>query len=178
MTMSFCSSYASQIGDDRRSRYYNSLKSSMAPDQQTAFANLLAAQSKYIKTHVHEVDQGGTIRSIRTIGSENILNNLFHTEVVHFERKQWPTLSDKQIATADELLRREYRKKLQQLRPHTEEEIGQGAVTAENLSRVEASWEKYRDAWVAFARLRYPAGASAVRAVITLERYRLIKTIE
>ncbi|MGB9457396.1 MAG: lysozyme inhibitor LprI family protein [Bryobacteraceae bacterium] len=177
-TMNFCSSYASEIEDDRRSRYYNSLKSSMTPEQQTAFEKLLAAQNAYTKAHALEVDQGGTIRGIRTVGSQGILKEFFHTEVVHFERKKWPSLSDDQITMADAWLHREYVKKLQQLRTQTKESIDQGAVTSGNLSSVEERWQAYCDAWVAFARLRYPAAVALIRAEITLDRYRLLKTIQ
>ena len=177
-TMNFCSSYASEIEDDRRSRYYNSLKSFMTPEQRAAFVKLLAAQDAYTKAHAFEVDQGGTIRGIRTAGSQGILKELFHTEVVHFERKKWPSLSDNEITMADPWLHREYGKKLQQLRTQTEESIDQGAVTAGNLSSVEERWQAYRDAWVAFARLRYPAAVALIRAEITLARYRLLKTIQ
>jgi uncharacterized protein YecT (DUF1311 family) len=176
-TMNFCNGYASEIEDDRRSRYYNSLKSSMTPEQRAAFDKLLAAQNAYVEAHDSEVYQGGTIRVMRTIGSEGILNDLFHTEVVHFERKKWPVLSENQIATADSLLHREYEKKLQQLGAQTKEEIDDGAVTAGHLASIEEAWETYRDAWVAFARLRYPAAVAAIRAEITLDRYRLVKTI-
>jgi hypothetical protein len=78
---------------------------------------------------------------------------------------------------ADALLNREYEKKLQQLRAQTKEAIDQGAVTASHLSSVEETWKTYRDAWVGFARLRYPDAAAAIRAEITLDRYHLIKTI-
>jgi hypothetical protein len=176
LTMNFCSSYASEIEDDRMSRYYNSLKSSMAPGQQAAFEKLLAAQKAYTKAHAFEVDQGGTIRSIRAGGSQNILNDLFHTEVVHFERKKWPSLSDNEITKADAWLYREYASKLLRLRTRTQESI-EGAVTASNLSIVEKAWQTYHDAWVAFARLRYPAAVALIGAEITLDRYRLLKTI-
>lgn len=176
-TMNFCGGYTSQIDDDRRSRYYDSLKSSMTPEQRAAFEKLLAAQGAYIKAHASEVDQGGTIRVIRTIGSEGILKDLFHAELVHFERKKWPALSDSQIKTADSLLRREYENALHRLRALTKEEIDQGSVTADHLSNVEEAWQAYRDAWVAFARLRYPAAVAVIRVEITLDRYRLLKTI-
>lgn len=176
-TMDFCSDYESEMEDDRRSRYYESLKSAMPPDQQAAFEKLLAAHNAYVDAHASEVDQGGTIRSIRTVGSEDILQDLFHTEMVHFERDQWPALSDRQMATADSLLQREYEKKLQELRAQTREQIDEGAVTASHLSSVEKAWGTYRDAWVAFARLRYPVAVAAIRAEITLDRYRLVKTI-
>ena len=176
-TMNSCSSYASEIEDDRRSRYYNSLKSSMAPEQQEAFEKLLAAQNAYTKVHAFEVYQGGTIRGIRTVGSQGIVKDLFHTEVVHFERRKWPSLSENEIRMADTWLNREYMDKLQQLRTRNQESIDQGAVTASNLSIVEVTWQTYRDAWVAFARLRYPAAVALIRAEITLDRYRLLKTI-
>jgi uncharacterized protein YecT (DUF1311 family) len=177
-TMNFCSGYESQIEDGRRSRYYSSLKSSMSPEQRAAFEKLLAAQDAYVEAHAFEVDQGGTIRVIRTVGSQGILKDIFHAEVVHFERKQWPALSDKQITRADASLHREYVKKLEQLRAQTREAIDQGAVTADHLSRGEEAWQTCRDAWIAFARLRYPAAVEVIRAEITLDRYRLLKTIQ
>jgi len=178
LTMNFCSSYTSEIEEDRRSRYYKLLKASMPPEQRAAFETLLAAQHAYTKAHASEVDQGGTIRGIRTLGSQNILRDLFHTEVIHFERKEWPSLSGNQIRMADAWLDREYVKKLQQLRRQTKESIDQGGVTAENLASVEESWQAYRDAWVALAHLRYPAAAALIGAEITLDRYRLLKTIQ
>jgi len=176
-TMNFCSGYASEVEDNRRNRYYNSLKSAMTPEQQAAFEKLFVAQTVYIKAHASEVDQGGTIRGIRTIGSQNILKDLFHAEIVHFERRKWPILSDNQITMADAALHREYEKTLQQLRTQTTKEDDQGAVTADHLSSVEGTCENYRNAWVAFARLRYPAAVAVIRAEITLDRYRLLKTI-
>jgi len=177
ITMNFCFGYTSEIEDDRRSRYYDSLKSSMTPEQRAAFERLLFAENAYVVAHASEVDQGGTIRGIRTLGSMNILKDLFHTEVVHFERERWPVLSEGQIAGADALLRREYEEKLQQLGTQTKEDIAQGAVTATHLSGTEKTWETYRDAWVAFAHLRYSAAVTAIRAEIIFDRYRLLKTI-
>lgn len=176
-SMNFCGWYASEIEDDRRNRYYDSLKPSMSADQRAAFEKLLAAQNAYIEAHASEVDQGGTIRGIRTMGSRSILEDLFRTELVHFERKRWPGAPDKLVADADSLLDRELKAKLMELRKQTKEQIDEGAVTASNLSSVETAWEAYRDAWVEFARLRYPSQVDQIRAKITLDRYRLLKTI-
>ncbi len=65
---------------------------------------------------------------------------------------------------------------LQQLRTQTKESIDEGVVTADQLSSLEETWQTYRDAWVAFARLRYPAAVATIRAEIRLDR-RLLKTI-
>jgi len=176
-TMNFCNGYKSEIEDDRRNRYYDSLKVSMIKVQRDAFENLLAAQNAYIEAHASEVDQGGTIRGIRTIGSQHILKDLFQRQLIRYEQKKWPAVSDDQVSTANAKLSREYEKKLKRLNMHTKEEIDGGAVTGDDLSRVEKIWERYRDAWVAFARLRYPTAVDAIRADITLSRYRLVKTI-
>jgi uncharacterized protein YecT (DUF1311 family) len=172
-----CSAYGSQIDDDHRSRYYDSLNPSMTPEQRAAFEALLAAQRKYVKAHVNEVDQGGTIRGIRTLGSQWILNDLFHTEIVHFERRQWPKLSEQQIAGADALLGREYANAQGRIRSQPKEDVYDGMVTAGGLSKAEAAWLLYRDAWVAFARVRYPSATTAIRAEINHDRWRLLKTI-
>ncbi|MGA8940561.1 MAG: lysozyme inhibitor LprI family protein [Acidobacteriaceae bacterium] len=176
-SMDFCSGYASEIEDDRRSRYYKSLSSTMTPEQKAAFKKLLAAESAYVDAHALEVYQGGTIRAIRTIGSQDILNNLFHTDVVHYERRKWPLLSNHQIADADAILNREYKKQLVQTQGQTKEAIEDGVVTANHLASVQRTWEAYRDAWVAFARVRYPEAATRIRAEVTIDRYRLLNTI-
>jgi len=177
LSMNFCSSYVSQIEDERRSRYYVSLKRSMTPEQGAAFEKLLAAHKAYVKAHALEVYQGGTIRNVRTIRSQGILEDLFRAEVAHLERKQWPRLTASQITAADSLLHREYLMKLQQLQKQTKEEIDNGSTTASQLSEVQKAWEAYRDAWVSFAGLRYADSAAAIRAKVTLDRYRLLKTI-
>jgi hypothetical protein len=177
-TMNFCKSYESKIEENNRSRFYDRLMSAMTPEQKAAFGKLLAAEKAYIQAHASEVDQGGTIRGIRTMGSMDLLENFFHTDLVHFERKQWPEISASQIAAADALLEREYKKKVLQLRMHTKEEIDMGAVTESGFVGAEEAWKSYRDAWAAFARLRYPSSTEAIRAKVTLDRRRLLKTIE
>ncbi len=177
LTQNFCAEYASEIKDDRRTRYYKSLSSSMSTEQNTAFQKLLSAQNAYVLAHASEVDQSGTIHDIRTLTSQDILNSLFKTEVLHLQRKNWPKLSSRQVATADSVLRRQYEETLRRLRTRPKEDTYPGAVTADNLSKVEKAWETYRDAWVAFARRRYPADVASIRAEITFRRYLLLKTI-
>lgn len=178
ISMSFCGDYASEIETERRDRYYTALKSTMNPAQRAAFEKLLSAEDAYVEAHASEVDQGGTIRAMRTIGSMSFLQRLFQAELVQLEHKKWPPLSNDQVKTADGLLNDEFEMKLQQLRAHTKGEIEEGAVTADHLASVEAAWESYRDAWVILARLRYPTAVARIRAEITIDRYRLLMTVE
>ncbi|HTF68699.1 MAG TPA: lysozyme inhibitor LprI family protein [Edaphobacter sp.] len=91
-TQNFCSGYASEIQEDHKNRYYSSLQSSMIPEQQAAFKRLLTTQNAFIEAHASEVYQGGSIHNIRTLGSQEILNNLFHADITHFERQKCPPL--------------------------------------------------------------------------------------
>lgn len=176
-TENFCTDYESEIKDDRRSRFYNAVQASMTREQKAAFEKLLKAKDAYIEAHASEVYQGGTMRNIRTNGSQEILEDLFETELVRFERKEWPRVSDEQIRTADASLDREYAKTLERTRFRTKEDIEDGVVTAAGVSSAEKSWEAYRDAWVGFARVRHPSAAGAIEAKITVDRSRLLKTI-
>lgn len=176
--MSFCSAYKAEIKNERTRHYFDTLKTSMNSEQVRAFEKLLSAQNAYLKAHIGEVDQRGTIRSIRTTSSLQILQDLFRTNVVHFERNQWPTLSANQVVSTDALLGRDYNRALRQLRTHSKNENENGAVTDHQLATTQRVWEGYREAWVAFARLRYPAAVAIIRAQITLEKCRLLKAIQ
>lgn len=172
----FCMGYEEEKADDDRERYYRSLKRLMTAEQKTAFDALLSARKAYIAKHAKEVDQSGTIHTIRTMGSQEILEDLFRVEVVHFERKKLPALTTKQRNSADGALQRQYQTALLKLNSQTHE-TWEGAVTAKQLASVQPVWEKYRDAWVAFAKVRYPDAVDAIRAQITLDRYRWLKTM-
>jgi hypothetical protein len=177
LTATFCTEYATEVEEARRTRYFNALRSSMTPEQRRAFERLLSARDTYIEAHASEVYQGGSIHNRRTTKSQAILKDLFQTHVIRFERKEWPAHSRQALRSADAWLNREYQKKVAAAPPHTAEDSREGAVAPEDLATVEKTWRAYREAWVAFARLRYPVAVDQIRTVITLERYRLVKTI-
>lgn len=176
-TMNFCSGYASEIEDSRRTRYYESLQSSMSAGQRDAFKRLLDAQRAYLEAHGSEVDQGGTIRVVRTLESEKILKERFYSQLVRFERKEWPRMSQTQVQSADRLLNNQYAKTIRQLRNQSKEDSYEGSVTPDGLIKAERSWIMYRDAWSEFAKMRYPSAMEDIVAEIVIDRYRLLKTI-
>jgi hypothetical protein len=177
VSANFCMEYSSEIEDEHRNRYYQSLKASMTAEQSDAFDKLLSAKKVYVKAHAYEVYQGGTMRNIRTMTSQKILEDLFLSEVVRFEKKEWPKLSSSHIAKAGSLASQQYAKTGQELRKQTREQIEEGAVTASDFAKAETAWEAYRDAWAEFAHQRYPSAEAAIVAQIEMDRYRLLRTI-
>jgi hypothetical protein len=109
--------------------------------------------------------------------SQKILQDLFRSEIIHFENKKWPTLTGAQIARADSSVNREFGKALQESRKLTKEEIEDGEVTPEQLSKAQKEWEAYLHAWAAFVHVRYPNEEAAIKAQIEMDRYRLLETI-
>ncbi|HWB32965.1 MAG TPA: lysozyme inhibitor LprI family protein [Acidobacteriaceae bacterium] len=174
--MNFCGEYQQEIADDRRGREYERLKVAMTSEQRATFDRLLVAERAYIEAHASEVYQGGTIRGIRTMGSQEILEKLFHGEVMQLERRQWPTIQQAQIDGSDATMAQEYRAAQGRIRAQPKDEFNED-VTAEGLLNAQRAWLKYRNAWSAFAKARYPEHAAAISAEITLDRYRLLKTI-
>lgn len=175
--VNFCSDYQDQVAEQQRKHYFDNLKAKMTPPQQAAFDKLLQAHNAFLLVHVDEVDQGGTIRNIRTLGSQNILKKLFRNEVAKFLNGKWPAISPEQISAADAQMQDEYSRQRTALSHQTRQMLEAGAVSAEGLAKAQQSWQTYRDAWVAFAKTYDPAKADAVRAEITLDRYRYLKTI-
>ena len=177
LTMGFCRAYAAEVEEAQRSRYYDGLRVSMPPEEKEAFENLLTAQQKYVAAHALEVYQGGTNRSVRSIESRRILDERFHAEIRRLERKQLPSLSRRQRVGVDAVLDRELKATLTRLRS-AKGSNDPGAVKADDVARVQDAWRSYHDAWIKFARLRYPKAYDAVRAKIVLDRACLLKTIQ
>lgn len=178
-TGNFCMEYQGEIRYDRRHRSEVALEAGMAATQRAAFRRLLKARDRYISTHDSELDQSGTIHTMRNMGSEEILASLFQAELHQFERKQFPRLSAGRRAAIDADLQREYQVTLGALNARAPADTYEGAVavTAEGVTKVQHTWLPFRDAWTDFARARYPHAAGAIRALITQDRVRLLKTI-
>ncbi|WP_263410810.1 hypothetical protein [Terriglobus tenax] len=172
-----CFSLKQKIEDQRQWRFFQSLKTEMTPPQQAAFDHLLAAEKNFIDLHRLEVYQGGTIRGVRTMGSQAILKDLFRVEVIRFLRNQWPA-TKVSAERAESQMSAEYHRQITAPGKQTNQEMFEGEnVSAGNLAKVQKSWQAYRDAWVAFAQTCDPGKAAAVQAEVTLDRYRYLKTI-
>lgn len=178
-TGNFCMEYQGEIRYERRHRSEVALEARMTATQRAAFRRLLELRDRYISTHDSELDQSGTIHTMRNMGSEEILASLFQAELRQFERKQFPRFSASRRAAIDADLQREYQATLGALnaRPQADTYEGAVAVTAEGVTKVQQAWLPFREAWTDFARVRYPEAADAIRTLITQDRVRLLKTI-
>ncbi len=153
-TEGFCAAYGSEIEDQRREGSIKSITSQFTSAQLEAFNSLLKSESSYAHAHAAgEVDTSGTARAMYQIDAEDTLRDDFMEAIRMFESGEYPKGSDKDFQDADARLNSAYRKALSDAEQH---KADYGAVQPDGIRNAERAWLKYRDAWLAFAKLRYP----------------------
>lgn len=155
----FCASYASEIEGQKRDARLRRIIGEFTPDQKTAFGILNKAQEAYGKAHAQgEIDLSGTARAMYQIDAEETLRENFIAALEAFETGRVPAGgSAEEFRTADAKLNSAYRVKVSDAEQHKSE---YGAVQPEGIQEAERAWLKYREAWIQFAKFRYPGVSS------------------
>jgi uncharacterized protein YecT (DUF1311 family) len=153
----FCAAYGSEMADVRRAETLDRIVSQFTPAQKSVFTDLRKSQEAYARAHAAgEIDTSGTARAMYQINEEDTLREDFIEALRVFESGKYPRGSAQDSQDADVRLNSEYRKVLSEAEKHKSE---YGAVQPDGIRNAERAWLKYRDAWVEFAKLRYPAAS-------------------
>jgi len=172
-SMNFCGSYRSEITEERRKGAIRVLAARWTPEQRSAFANVETAEQRYVTTHNKELDQSGTIHTLKDLGSSEIMHNNFLLDLRRFERGDFP--KNVEAAASEERMRRQFEANLTATRQPTTAADSGTAVTEDGITEAQAAWEQYRNAWLAFVAVRYPSvPAAAFRAYFAEERHKLL----
>jgi uncharacterized protein YecT (DUF1311 family) len=165
----YCEHYDAQQADQTRSSTLKDLSSPWPEPQRRALAALEEAQLGYSEAHAKgEPDTAGASRTTQQIRAQQSLRNSFLAAVRAFEASSPPTAPATSAAQADAELDRVYTKAVgdaESARSNPD------AVLAEDLHTAQDAWLTYRDAWLAFAKLRYPTlDAGSLLALLTRDR--------
>lgn len=153
--MGFCAAYNSEIAEHKRTSAIDALTSGWPVEHRTAFARVLAAEKVYAEAHARgEIDLGGTARAMYQIDAEDSLLDDFRTAFDSFEKGDLPHARHEDALRADRQLNEVYHNALADAEKHKSD---YGAVQPEGIHIAERAWLRYRDAFIAFARLRYPS---------------------
>ncbi len=165
----FCAAYVSELADQERSATLGPISARMSPSQREAFDKLVKGEEAYAHAHADgEIDLSGTARAMFQIDAEQTLRDDFLAALKSFEEGKYPTGSANEYEDADAQLNSAYRKAISDAEEHKKE---YGAVQPDGIRDTEREWLKYRDSWVAFARLRYPTvPAEAWLTLLTSDR--------
>jgi uncharacterized protein YecT (DUF1311 family) len=166
----FCAARASEIRDQTRAESLDAFVSHFTPSQRLAFDKLRKSEETYALAHATgEIDLSGTARAMFQIEAQDTLRDDFLAALQQYEKGTLPSQSTAQYSDADERLNSAYRKAFTDAEEH-KNDYG-GAVQPSGIRDAERAWLEYRDAWIAFAKLRYPSvPASAWLALLTNDR--------
>jgi uncharacterized protein YecT (DUF1311 family) len=149
------------------------LSTGWAPRERKALKSLRdAANSFFASRSKNEVDLGGTSRSAAQIAEESSLWEAWLASLEQFEAGGLPRFTDHDFREADAELNAIYRQ-LQRGGSGPK-----GTVTFHGIREVQHMWLIYRNAWVAFGRIRYPrVTVSSWNSWLTQSRLRMLKEL-
>lgn len=174
MEIGFCAGWDAEIQDQERRNSLASLSAHWRAAQQEAFRALSHAEEAYSTAHARgEIDLAGSGRAIWQLDAEQELRDRFLAAIQAYEQGQLPHGSADDAAKADRSLNRIYGKAIATAEAGKE---GYGAIQPEGVRKAERAWLTYRDAWIAFAKLRYPAaGRDAWLTLLTNDRIAILE---
>lgn len=170
--MNFCSEYQSEIAAQQRQEKLDNLSNQWPASHKEAFAALQKTAEEYVQAHGSgETYLGGTIRNLRVDGVEERQRDKFLAAVREFEGAHLPKGDEGDYKKADADLNATYKKALEMAAKQNFED-DDGDIRPEGIQKAERAWLKYRDAWVAFAKLHYPqSDSNAWLTLLTRNRY-------
>ncbi|MEA3062324.1 MAG: hypothetical protein QOJ94_2105 [Sphingomonadales bacterium] len=166
-----CAEHGAQIEGAKRDAIWARLTAAWTPAEKQALARMKAAHRAFAEAHAEgEVDMTGTLRGAFYVEAVEKLDKALLAMVQRLEAGRAPALGHAQFAAADAALNARYRKELQS----TEPSDAPGAVTRDGIRSAQRAWIAYRDAFLAFAAVRYPkVPRDAVAAWLTAERTKM-----
>ena len=167
-----CAGHLERFEEVKRSETIKMIQSKWSEKDMCAFASLRKAADRYFNTRVeYEVDQSGTARVAMAVEEEAALEEEFLVILKNLDRKGLPSSSKQQFNEFDSKLNAVYYK-LQK----TKDMSIWGTVTKEGIRDTQREWIKYRDAWVAFCRIKYPdVTQSSIETFLTAIRIEMLK---
>ncbi len=166
-----CAAHQKSIDDVKRKARLEGIVQGWTPAQRQAFTSLEKAKADFVAARSEgEVDSTGTARVAFTIGEAARREDAFLDFLDRLERGKGVKASRSDLPSADRDINMVYRQ-IQDRR-----DFNAGSVTLSNIQNTQKLWLKYRDAWLAFAKLRYPdVPQDAISATLTLERINMLR---
>jgi uncharacterized protein YecT (DUF1311 family) len=153
----FCASLAEDRATAQREAALRELVRGFTPEQRQRFDALRQAGEAYGRQRgEEETDLTGTLRVAFTIEAQAAVRDELLADLRAAERGTKPPGNERTLAAADKELNAVYRK-VMAVPVNAEGRIGDSTVTRAGIRSTQRQWLVYRDAWVAFARARYPA---------------------
>ena len=153
--MGLCASIANRQEERQRARRLAQIASGWEEPQKRALDQVLEALGLFASQRAEwETDLSGTARGALAFEAKSAEMQRFMGDIERFEKGQLPGCTAKQSASVDARLNQAY----QSLMRAAPEDPAEGFPCKSGLRTSQRAWLRYRDAWVALWRARYPKG--------------------
>jgi uncharacterized protein YecT (DUF1311 family) len=169
-----CAGHAAAVAGARREAELARISAGWAADARRSFAALRETFDAYAEAHASgETNLSGTLRVALQVGAEERLRDQFLEMIRLLEAGDAPAFSAQQMRMADAVLNSAYRQALRANRGG-----GAEAVGPDGIRDAQRAWLRYRDAFLAFAAIRYPnARRHSLAAWLTRQRNELLRDL-
>ena len=159
-----CAAHAAALEDAKRKRRFAAVTAGWSDADKRAFLALQRAEGAYVAAlGDNEVDMSGTARAAMVTDAEQGQQAEFLDILQNLEKGTVPVSTAEQ---ADARLNAAY-----QRIQHATNTTMWGTVTKDGIRTAQRAWLRYRDAWIAFAQVRYPTVTpESLRAALTEKR--------
>jgi len=173
LAMGYCADHAANVAAPARDAKIAALASGFAPAEKQAFEALRKAHAAFVDAHGDgEVDMSGTARAAMEIEAQEGARDEFVDILQRLASGRAPAFTHAQFVAADAKLNQAYRKALAEAGPPD----AVGAVQKEGIRDAQRAWLRYRDAFLAFAALKYPqVTRDSLSAWLTEKRTKMLE---
>jgi len=167
-----CNSIGADKAKYQRQANMDKIVSSLPKEDTAAYRSLRAAASNFFNARSeNEVDLSGTMRAVFIQDESDSLERNFMDKIMKSVKCNFQNYSQDDFMNADKELNKVYSQVMK-----TTDVSGWGTVTKTQIKSVERTWLPYRDAWVAFMKVKCPQLSEyALEALLTKERISQLK---
>jgi hypothetical protein len=153
LAMGYCAGHGARIAGAKRAATLARLSRGWTAAQRQALARLRTAHEAYAEAHsAGEVDLSGTARGAMATEAEEGLREELLVLLTDLASGRPPRYDAGGYRAADAKLNAAYRKLMRE----TEPTDAPGPVTREGIRDTQRAWLRYRDAFLAFAAVKFP----------------------
>ncbi|MDB5468458.1 MAG: hypothetical protein JWR84_18 [Caulobacter sp.] len=160
-----CASIGARVQDHQRALRFAELGHGWTPVQKAAWDRVMAAETAYADAMAEgEVDLSGTMRGVFALEAEGEIKVSTLGLLEALDTKAFDKAVPGQLQKSDAALNAAWKK----VTANSFEDFG--TVTKDGVRGTQRAWIKYRDAWSAFANLKWPGMGDTAADYLTRER--------
>lgn len=167
----YCASHEADLAKAGREARLKALTARWSGPERAALLRLQAAEKGFVDGLDGEVDMSGTARAAMQIAAEEAQETAFLEMLTAIGEGKVPASNAAQAKAADAELNAAYAKVMAM-----KNTAGWGTVTKADIRKAQRTWIAYRDAWLAFARVKAPSvSADSILAWVTGRRTKMLR---